>query len=81
VNPKAWMMSVTAISTFTMAGDNYWQSAGLVAVIFFLVCFPSVSIWASFGTLIGRWLNSPQTRRVFNIAMGILTASCVVMIW
>jgi threonine/homoserine/homoserine lactone efflux protein len=45
------------------------------------VCFPSVSIWASFGTLIGRWLNSPQTRRVFNITMGVLTASCVVMIW
>lgn len=81
VNPKAWMMSVTAISTFTMAGEYYWQSAGLIAVIFFLVCFPSVSIWASFGTLIGRWLNSPQTRRVFNIAMGVLTASCVVMIW
>lgn len=34
VNPKAWMMSVTAISTFTLAGDSYWPSAGLVAVIF-----------------------------------------------
>jgi len=81
VNPKAWMMSVTGISTFTLAGEQYWPSAALIAVIFFLICFPSVSIWTSFGTFIGRWLNSVKTRRIFNSVMGVLTAGCVVMIW
>jgi threonine/homoserine/homoserine lactone efflux protein len=81
VNPKAWMMSVTAISTFTVAGDLYWQSATLVAGVFFLICFPSVSVWAGFGSVIGRWLHSSRARRVFNGVMGALTAGCVVMIW
>ncbi|OLQ78800.1 lysine transporter LysE [Photobacterium proteolyticum] len=81
VNPKAWMMSVTAISTFTVAGELYWQSATLVAGVFFLVCFPSVSVWAGFGSMIGRWLHSSRARRVFNGVMGALTAGCVVMIW
>ncbi|MDO6580813.1 LysE family translocator [Photobacterium sp. 2_MG-2023] len=81
VNPKAWMMSVTAISTFTMSGEGYWLSAAAVALIFFVVGFPCVSLWAGFGTMIGRWLNQPKARRIFNLVMGALTAGCVVMIW
>ncbi|QUJ67214.1 LysE family translocator [Photobacterium sp. GJ3] len=81
VNPKAWMMSVTAVSTFTFSGEGYWLSALAVAGIFFVVGFPCVSIWAGFGTLVGRWLNQAKARRIFNLAMGGLTAGCVVMIW
>ncbi|MCM0150727.1 LysE family translocator [Photobacterium galatheae] len=81
VNPKAWMMSVTAISTFTSTGEAYWSSALAVAMVFYVVGFPCVSLWAGFGTLIGRWLNQPQARQRFNLTMGTLTAGCVVMIW
>ena len=30
LNPKAWMMALSAISGFTLAGEAYWPSAGWV---------------------------------------------------
>ncbi len=44
LNPKVMMMAVTAMSTFTLHGDQYLFSAGVVIVIFLLVCIPSISI-------------------------------------
>ncbi|OUR95803.1 lysine transporter LysE [Halobacteriovorax marinus] len=81
VNPKGWMTAVTGVSSFSKAGSEYWPSAGLIALVFLIVCFLSVSIWASFGSLIGTWLNSAKSLKVFNIVMGVLTASCLFMIW
>ncbi|MGF1691534.1 LysE family translocator [Photobacterium kagoshimensis] len=81
VNPKAWMMSVTAISTFTFSGELYWYSVMAIAAIFFFVCYPCVSLWAGFGLFIRRWLAQAKTRKIFNGLMGVLTAGCVVMIW
>lgn len=36
LNPKAWMMALSAISGFTLAGEAYWPSALWVLVIFFI---------------------------------------------
>jgi threonine/homoserine/homoserine lactone efflux protein len=34
-----------------------------------------------FGSLIGRLLRSPRAWKMFNLAMGLLTAACVLLIW
>lgn len=81
LNPKAWMMVITAIGSFTLAGDDYWSSVFWVAVIFMLMGFPCISLWAAFGTLVGRFLSSPAAQRWFNLIMGGLTAACLVFIW
>jgi threonine/homoserine/homoserine lactone efflux protein len=81
VNPKAWMMAVTGVGTFTTPGSDYWVSASLIALVFLFVCFFCVSVWTIFGSVIGRFLNTPRALKTFNIVMGILTASCLLMIW
>ncbi|WP_371871866.1 LysE family translocator [Pontibacterium sinense] len=81
LNPKAWMMVITAIGSFTLAGDDYWMSVFWVAVIFMLMGFPCISLWAAFGTVVGRFLSSPAAMRWFNLIMGGLTVSCLVFIW
>ncbi len=80
VNPKVMMMAVTAMSAFTLHGEQYLFSAIIVITIFLLVCIPSISIWAIFGTTIGRVLKSDRSFRIFNLFMGGLTASSVVLI-
>lgn len=80
MNPKAFFIALTAISTFTVSGEGYPASALLVTTIFFLVCMPSVSIWAGFGTAIGRLLNGRRSIRLFNISMGSLTAASALML-
>ncbi|UGA54588.1 LysE family translocator [Vibrio sp. VB16] len=81
LNPKAWMMMVTAIGSFSLQGNEYWWSILVIAVIFWITQIQTSSIWVGFGTLIGRWLSSTLAWRRFNLCMGSLTAICVVFIW
>lgn len=80
VNPKAWMMALGAVSSFTLAGEQYWLSGLTLMVVFFLVNVPSVSIWAGFGVVIQQFLSSARRKRQFNMIMGLLTAATVWMI-
>jgi threonine/homoserine/homoserine lactone efflux protein len=74
VNPKAWVMAVTAMVLYTNA-DRPFGSVLLVAVAFGLVNVPCVSSWAGFGVALRRFLADPARLKWFNIAMGLLLAA------
>lgn len=80
VNPKAWMMALGAVSSFTLSGEQYWLSGLALMIVFFLVNLPSISLWAGFGVVIQQFLSSVRRKRQFNIMMGLLTAATVWMI-
>ncbi|WP_425092487.1 LysE family translocator [Tropicimonas sp. S265A] len=65
VNPKAWVMGVTAVTAYA-APEAGLLGAVLVAVVFCATNFPSVSVWAWMGTQVARWLSSPGRLRAFN---------------
>jgi threonine/homoserine/homoserine lactone efflux protein len=71
VNPKAWVMAVTAMAIYT-SPEAPVLSVLLVAAAFALVNLPSVSVWAGFGTALRGWLSDPVRLRLFNVAMGLL---------
>ncbi len=75
VNPKAWVMTVTAMSVYTIDGDIYGRTAFVVMLVFLFITPISVSMWAAFGTVIGRRLSSGRHQRTFNIALGLITAA------
>ncbi len=77
VNPKAWMMAVSAMALFTDPSQPY-LSVFWVALAFVIVNFPSVSTWAGFGTLMSGFLSNPVRLKWFNIAMGCILALTVV---
>ncbi|MEO0574617.1 MAG: LysE family translocator [Pseudomonadota bacterium] len=70
VNPKAWAMSLTAISVY--ATDESLGQVIMVTLAFGLVNLPCVSSWAALGQQIHRVLNKPLRLRVFNTAMAVL---------
>lgn len=80
VNPKAWIMCITAISTFTKDGEQYVMSAALIIAIYSLVMINTLPIWTLFGKLIALKLRTKQARIRFNYFMGGLTAASVLMI-
>ena len=73
VNPKAWVMAVTAMAVYTST-EHPFVSVVLVAAAFGLVNLPSVSTWAAFGTAMRGFLSDPVRLKWFNIAMGVLLA-------
>jgi threonine/homoserine/homoserine lactone efflux protein len=71
VNPKAWVMAITATTTYALPQGAWWPPI-LVAATFGLVNIPSVSMWAGFGTALRSVLGNPAVLRIFNITMALL---------
>jgi len=74
VNPKAWVMAVTAMAVYTNPLRPF-LSVLIICGAFTLVNLPSVSVWAGFGTALRGFLSDPVRLKWFNIAMGVLLAA------
>ncbi len=71
VNPKAWIMAVTACATYTDP-DRYSLSVLLIAAVFALVTAPCSGAWVGFGAALQRWLSHPRNLMIFNYTMAVL---------
>ncbi|MCB1826753.1 MAG: LysE family translocator [Candidatus Competibacteraceae bacterium] len=86
-NPKAWMMAMTAASTFlpglppATSGDQTTATLA-VALCFMLIGGPCIACWAILGAALQRWLRQGSRLRRFNIVMGLLLAATALgMVW
>ena len=70
VNPKAWVMGVSAIATYSTPGSV--GSIVLIAAVFGLVNLPSVSLWAACGAGLRRVLSDARHVVLFNRTMAAL---------
>ncbi|NTZ09877.1 LysE family translocator [Burkholderia metallica] len=71
VNPKAWMMVLTAATTVQLSAD-YGMNAAWMSVVFILIGFPCICLWAAFGLGLRRFLSNPRALRIFNVTMAVL---------
>ncbi|MET0599797.1 MAG: LysE family translocator [Mesorhizobium sp.] len=74
VNPKAWVLAVTAMAVYADPAQPF-LSVAIVAIAFTLVNLPSVSSWAGFGMALRGFLADPVRLKWFNVAMGVLLAA------
>jgi threonine/homoserine/homoserine lactone efflux protein len=74
VNPKAWVMAVTAMAVYSDP-QRPFLSVLLISATFGIVNLPSVSVWAGFGTALRGFLSDPVRLKWFNIVMGLLLAA------
>ncbi|MGY0144746.1 LysE family translocator [Edwardsiella tarda] len=81
LNPKAWLMTLGAVTSFTLPGSDYPTTVALISLAMALINLIAGILWLGFGTLIGRLLQSRHAWFAFNLAMGTLTAACVLLIW
>jgi threonine/homoserine/homoserine lactone efflux protein len=76
VNPKAWVMAVSAMAVYVrplhVAAD-----VTAVTLAFGLVTVPAVATWAGFGHVLRRALRDPGKVRVFNVAMALLLVASI----
>ena len=81
INPKAWIMVISANASFSLMGDGYWWSVLMITTIYAVVGTPSIMVWAGFGQYMRQFLGQQNVLRLFNITMAVLTALCVGFIW
>lgn len=71
VNPKAWIMTMGAITTYT-ASSSTWGTFVAIGLIYGVVSIPCVGVWAIIGDRLQYLLKNEKLIRRFNIAMGLL---------
>jgi threonine/homoserine/homoserine lactone efflux protein len=71
VNPKAWVMAISAIITYVPVKESLWPLIW-VTLIFGIINLPSVGIWALFGTGLRAFLSDKKHLRIFNYLMATL---------
>ena len=79
VNPKAWVMTVTAATLFLPQGLGMLQSGAYMVLIAESIGLPCMAVWALFGSSLRNFISAPRGRRNFNIAMAVALASTAVM--
>lgn len=81
VNPKAWVIAVSIVSTYVPA-QQFNANVVMLAVIFGLTAIGAVSIWTGFGSSMRRLLGDQNNARWFNRSMGVgLALSILPMLW
>ena len=74
VNPKAWFMAISAITTYasSASGGSKLSQVLLVVLVFGAVNFPLVACWGLFGSAMRQFLQNPKTLKIFNVTMAFL---------
>ncbi|KGD93747.1 membrane protein [Achromobacter sp. RTa] len=71
VNPKAWVMAVGVVATYTPQ-NGFFANLVIATVVCGIVNLPSIGIWVTFGTALRRVLHRPWAIRAFNVSMALL---------
>lgn len=71
VNPKAWVMAVGVVATYTPQA-SFFANLVIATVVCGVINLPSIGIWVTFGTALRRVLHKPGAVRAFNIVMALL---------
>lgn len=80
LNPKGWLMAITAIAAFAAPGHGYGWRVALVCLVFTVVGVPCSMSWAAFGATVRAKFPGGQVYIWFNRTMAALTAATAVLI-
>ncbi|GGH56951.1 hypothetical protein GCM10010975_16130 [Comamonas phosphati] len=80
VNPKAWIMCIGVVATYTPR-EGFFFNLLLSAMVLGAINYPSISVWTLFGSTVGRTLRTPAALRAFNGLMAALLLLSLVPIF
>ena len=79
LNPKAWVMTVTAATLFLPHELGALLAGLYMALVMEAVGVPCMAVWALFGSSLRHVIGTPRGRRVFNVTMALALATTAVM--
>ena len=80
LNPKAWVVAITAVSVFFPKDEHFITGIFYLAAIAPIICLPSISVWALFGSGIRAFVSNPKMKQIIEIVMAFLLIATGVMI-
>jgi threonine/homoserine/homoserine lactone efflux protein len=77
VNPKAWVMALSALAAYAGVVDGYTHSVLFIAALCALIAIPCSGAWMLFGASLSRLLTNPRVTRPFNWTMAVLLVASI----
>jgi threonine/homoserine/homoserine lactone efflux protein len=81
VNPKAWMMALTAASVFLPQLGTGGEAILLLTAVAVAVNLPCVGTWAVLGAALRAFLGDPRRRKYFSALVVGLTLYAAAALW
>lgn len=81
INIKAWITSVSAVTTYTVVNSSLPWQVGAMAVLAVVTALASASCWTLFGHFLRDYLRTDSRRRTFNLAMAALLALSIIPVF
>lgn len=80
INPKAWVVALTAATAFFPSGENFLVATAFVTVTAPFVCFPSICLWAIFGSSIKSIIKNTKIKKITEYLLALLLLATAVII-
>lgn len=78
VNPKCWVMAISANASFSVFFDNPLIASLVISCAFLFVSIPCVGVWGVAGNIISQHLKDPKKILLFNRLMATLLLVSIV---
>ena len=80
INPKAWVVALTAATAFFPSNENFFVATIFVAVTAPFICFPSICLWALFGASIKSIIKNTKIKKTIEYILAMLLIITAVII-
>ncbi|MGL1922144.1 MAG: LysE family translocator [Hyphomicrobiales bacterium] len=81
VNPKAWVMIISAVAQFLSADGDKNLELFIMVMVHFVISTPITVGWCFFGVAIGRILKTEFAFRMFNYIMASLLVLTIITLF
>lgn len=78
VNPKAWVMVLSAVTAFTSPDSALLPQIAIIAMVFMMIGLCCVGCWLFAGSQLQRLLKNAKQQRFFNRLMSALLVASIV---
>ena len=72
INPKAWSIAVAVASGFFPTEENIFVGVAFVTLTAAVICFPTISLWALFGSGLRKFVGDVKTKKIIEYLLAIL---------
>ena len=80
MNPKAWVVALTASTAFFPINENFYLATIFVALTAPFICFPSICLWALFGSSIKMLIKNAKIKRIVEYFLAVLLVITAIII-
>jgi len=72
INPKAWSIAITVASGFFPTEENIFIGVSFVTITAAVICFPTISLWALFGSGLRKFVNDVKKKKIIEYLLAAL---------